>query len=87
MWFVNITMQFRLPIALRSSIFDLPRKYREKYRSCGWRIDFTYDNTALFSVVSIFPVLEREPCKGVMRKASRVSDAWREKMITTLVTI
>ena len=25
-------------------------------------------------------VLEREPCKGVMRRAPRVSDAWREKM-------
>ena len=25
----------------------------------------------------IFPGLEREPCKGAMRKACRVSDAWR----------
>ena len=38
-----------------------------------------------FFRVRFFPVLEREPCKGVMRKACRVSDAWREKMLLDII--
>ena len=48
----------------------------------GWRNNFTYDNTALpFWRNHFIPVLEREPCKEVMRKACRVSDDWREKCV------
>ena len=50
-----------------------------KSPSCGWRINFIYDYIALLFCVSVFPVLEWEPCKAVMRKACHASDAWREK--------
>ena len=30
----------------------------------------------------VFHNLLRAPCKGVMRKACRASDAWREKMLS-----
>ena len=47
----------------------------------GALILHNHDYIALLFGVSVFPVLERAPCKGVMRKACRVSDAWREKMV------
>ena len=40
----------------------------------GLRTDLSHITTELWEI----PVL-RAPCKGVMRQACRVSDAWREK--------
>ena len=71
--------QFRPPIALRIDL--VLQRNCGKYWSFtgGRRINFTYDYIALFFGVIFFPVLEQELCKEVMRKACRVSDAWREK--------
>ena len=40
-------------------------------------ITYTWLIALRFGVITS-PVLERESCKGVMRKACRVSDTWRE---------
>ena len=37
------------------------------------------------STIIIIPVLQREPCKGVMRQACHVSNAWHEKMSPLLI--
>ena len=70
--------QFLPPIALHTDRSHITTELWE-YQCCGWRINFTYDYIALLFGVTIFPVLQRAPCKGVMRKACRASDAWREK--------
>ena len=42
-----------------------------------------YTGIALLVWHNLSPVLEREPCKEVMIKACRESDAWREEMSET----
>ena len=74
---INFALRWRFAL-----IFRILQRNCGKYPSCGRRINFTYDYIALLFGVSVFPVLEREPCKAVMRKACRGSDAWREEMVS-----
>ena len=59
-------------------IFRVLQRNCGKYPSCGWRINLTYDYIALLFGISFFPILDREPCKVVMRKACHASDAWSQ---------
>ena len=74
---------FHPPIALRT---DRSFAYYNRImgNSClftsGWCINFTYGLHSTTFWHNLFPVLERETCIEVMRKADRASNAWREIM-------
>ena len=81
----NMTVeQFRPPLVLCIDLSCITTECG-KYSSCGWRINFTYDFTALLFGVSVFPLvgltalfdmalIEWELCKAVMRKACRAGE-------------
>ena len=83
---VSLNYKFCPPIVLNTLtlIFCILQHNCGKYQSFSpgdgttiWHmIKYHY-----FIGVIIFPVLERKPCKGVLRKACCVSSAWREKML------
>ena len=84
---ISISSQFRPLISLTSltSIFRIWKRNCGNYRSFsptdGPKIYIIMNRYHyLFGVIITFPFESRARGKGVMRKACRVSDAWREKM-------
>ena len=54
----------------------------------GWHNNFTYDYIALYFLAYPFPSLLIAGARlRVMRKACRVSNAWREKMLIALTML